>query len=117
MFLFEIKDSTVSITGYTGDEKEIIIPSHINDLPVVSIESCAFKGKCLESVSIPYTVKSIGYWAFYQNRISSLKLEEGLEIIKGGAFLCNPLKNFTLPDSVKSIGWGAFPKCKLFLNK
>lgn len=66
-------DGSCTIIGYTGDIKEIIIPSSINGLNVTSIGANAFNGIAtkgnvmkvkLTSVVVPNTVTSIQVLAF-----------------------------------------------------
>src|SRR5699024_9360656 len=56
------------ITDYLGYEQEIEIPSRIGIYPVKGIESEAFKGKGLSSVTIPDTITFIGGDAFVDNQ-------------------------------------------------
>ena len=54
----------IAITGYTGDEEAVTIPSTINGLPVTTIGVAAFENCRLTSVLIPNSVTSIGDYAF-----------------------------------------------------
>ena len=59
-------DNTITITGYTGDGGDVVIPDTINSLPVISIGNAAFWFcTSLTSVTIPNSVTSIGADAFY----------------------------------------------------
>ena len=63
--VFELQDGTYTVNGYTGKEKEIIIPSKYKGLPVTAIASNAFKGyTALTSITIPESMKHIGETAF-----------------------------------------------------
>jgi hypothetical protein len=87
----EIDENTVEITGYTGSDTKITIPSVIDGKKVTSIgESAFWYCTSLTSINIPNSVKSIGDWAFYS---------------------CDSLTSITIPNSVKSIGEGAFDSC------
>ena len=61
----ENDDGTVTITGYTYSNEEIIIPAEIDGKSVTKIGNCAF-ANCyyLTSVIIPENVVSIGWSAF-----------------------------------------------------
>ncbi len=87
-FTYEIIDGKVTITGYTGSDTEVIIPSTIEGYPVISIGGGAFRNcDSLTSVTIPDSVTSIGNSAFSY---------------------CDSLTSVTIPDSVTSIGDSAF---------
>ncbi len=90
-FTYIQKDGTITVTGYTGDEKQITVPSVIDDLPVTAIADRAFAGNSkLTSVSIPEGVINVGWFAFSG---------------------CVGMKNLMLPSSVKVIEYGAFENC------
>jgi hypothetical protein len=60
-FKVEVANGAVTITGYTGDGGNVVIPSRIRGFPVTGIGELAFSGCIgLTSVSIPAGVTSIG---------------------------------------------------------
>jgi hypothetical protein len=63
-FQITTANGQVTITGYTGTERNVRIPSQINGLPVTSIGDSAFAGNILTSVTIPNSVTFIGGRAF-----------------------------------------------------
>ena len=72
----------------------------------------------LKTVTIPGTVKSIGYWAFRNcGNLVSVSLGEGIESIDRGAFAeCKKLTSITIPGSVTVLGsenntTGVFENC------
>ena len=79
------------ITGYVGKGTSLIIPSVIDGYTVSAIGDEAFKGLKITSVSIPSTVKSIGWFSFSD---------------------CISLTAAVIPDSVTSIGYEAFSGAK-----
>ena len=82
---------TVTVTGYSGTDTAISIPSTIRNMPVTAIADKAFYGrKELTAITIPNTVTTIGNRAFYQ---------------------CSGLVRMTLPDSVTKLGSYAFARC------
>jgi hypothetical protein len=107
-FETETVNGTVTITGYTGDEKYIHIPERIYNRAVTAIGDFAFAEKQLTGVSIPYGVTSIGEGAFYGNRIKGVAIPSGVTSIGTAAFSNNEIKNVVIPNTVTAIGAGAF---------
>lgn len=67
----------------------------------------------LTSITIPNSVRSIGFGAFYNcGRLTSIDLPEGLEEIESSAFAhCSSLTSVVIPASVTSFGARAFDWC------
>lgn len=67
----------------------------------------------LETVSLPSTLKKIGYGAFVEcDNLREINLSEGLTSIGDYAFYkCFKLSNIILPDGLTSIGERAFSNC------
>jgi hypothetical protein len=86
-FLYEIKDGKAIITGYTGNETDIVIPAKIDG----------------------YTVDGIGESAFSKSKLTSVIISEGIRKIDWFAFYTVPsLARITLPTSIEEIGYAAF---------
>ena len=52
-----------------------------------------------------YTVKSIGYMAFINSGVTSVKVEEGVEFVDNFAFMsCGQLTSITLPSTITHFG-------------
>jgi hypothetical protein len=83
-------DGTCTITGYSGPEGVLTIPSTINGLTVISIADNAFQGDSVTNVTVPDSVTSIGVQAFIS---------------------CGSLTNVTVGSGVSSIGDQAFANC------
>lgn len=82
----------VEITQYTGDDKEVVVPSMIEGYVVTSIGSFAFDGcKNLTSVTIGDGVTRIRHEAFWN---------------------CFNLMSVTIPYSITSIGDAVFECCE-----
>ena len=88
---FELtNDNTAKITGYSGKETDIVIPSEIEG----------------------YSVVAIGGFAS-NNTLTSVKISEGITEIKSAAFaMCTGLTSLSLPNSLLTIGWDSFDGCK-----
>jgi hypothetical protein len=69
-----IHKNTVTIIGYGGSSKTVVIPERINNLPVVAIGDFAFLGNQLTSVIIPNSVTAIGHGAFSDNQLTSVTI-------------------------------------------
>ena len=88
---YELNNSEVAISGYTGEDTEITIPSEIDGKKVTCIGYDAFTGcSSLESITIPEGVTYIRDFAFYG---------------------CDALKSIIIPGSVTDIGRYAFCEC------
>ncbi len=132
-----LSDTTIEITGYTGLDADLSIPSDLDGYTVTSIGREAF-AYCsnitsilipdsvisigdnafywcwnLNSVTIPDSVTYIGYYAFYGcDRLSEIWIPDSVTSIGGEAFYgCYSLTEVTIPKSVKSIGNNAFYWC------
>ena len=104
-----------TVVGYTGTEKDIVIPSKYSGLPVVAIAQEAFKGKgVIETVSIPDSVTSIGASAFYQcDELEAITIPAGITVINDSTFYkCESLESVTISGEITSIGASAFAFCE-----
>ncbi len=87
-FLYNLDGENAIITGYTGTEDQVVIPSIIDGYAVREIADNAFSSKQLKNVIITNGVAKIGWFSF-QN--------------------CPSLVSVTIPNSIESIGYSAFP--------
>ena len=110
----ENKDGGITITGYTGDETELVIPREIDGKGVTSIGDNAFRDcSSLTSIKIPAGVTSIGVSAFEEcYGLTSIEIPAGVTSIGGSAFeYCSGLTSIEIPAGVTSIGESAFEYC------
>ncbi|MDR0562755.1 MAG: leucine-rich repeat protein [Spirochaetaceae bacterium] len=108
------EDSSVRITGYTGNAPWLVIPERIQGFPVASIGWAAFRGcATLISVSIPPSVKFIGDYAFsWCNSLTAIRIPPSVASIgKAAFFYCASLTAVTIPNSVSSIENVTFSGC------
>ena len=105
-FDYRISDGVVTVTGYSGTDRETVtklsIPETVSGIAVTRIENSAFSGMtAVSTVSIPDTVEFIGLSAFKDMVITELKLPSSIQSIRAG-FLdgCENLKTITIPKSM-----------------
>ncbi|MCL2319754.1 MAG: leucine-rich repeat domain-containing protein [Treponema sp.] len=107
-FEYKKENKGLTITGYKGSDKKVVIPETINGVPVTRIGYQAFAYNQLTNVSIPNSVKEIDTGAFYQNQLASVTLPDSLTAIGDIAFGFNKITEIVVPDSVKTIGTDVF---------
>jgi hypothetical protein len=113
-FRYRENNRKMTITGYIGRVRDVVIPERINGLPVVAIGEDAFNiapKTYITSVVIPNSVETIGNYAFYKNQLTSVTLPNSLTSIGDGVFAENQLTSVVIPDSVETIGEKAFAHC------
>ena len=135
---------SVFITKHIGNSEEVVIPSEIEDLPVIQIKSNAFENSSVKNVVLPKTVTGIG-GAFknctslssvtlpqdselyiigqsaFENCTSlktiNLEVAEKLKTIEGKAFSnCSSIEEISLPKNLEEVGKFAFEKCTSLKN-
>ncbi|MHB8519228.1 MAG: leucine-rich repeat protein [Limisphaerales bacterium] len=103
-------DNTITITGYTGSDNAVLIPSLITGLPVTSIGDSAFESTSVTSVTIAASVLNIGDDAFDGcDTLTSVTIGTNVTNIGYGAFEnCPALTSITIPKGVTNIGAAPF---------
>jgi hypothetical protein len=81
----------LTITGYTGSRRDVVIPGNIGGKQVTIIGASAFKGKNLTSAVIPDSVREIMDEAFANNALQKVTLGGKLTRVGKGAFASNRL--------------------------
>ena len=91
-FLFATNaDNTITLTDYKGAGGDVVVPSHVSELPVVEIGTFAFLGcTALSSIELPDTL---------------------LRIARGAFNGCTNLSGIFIPAAVNSIEEMAFSWC------
>jgi uncharacterized repeat protein (TIGR02543 family) len=93
-FIFHSETNT--ITDYIGNNKDIMIPSEINGVPVIKIGYSAFLDNGLTSVTIPDSVTFIDERAFFYNDLSSIIIPSSVTIIGESAFKYNDFSSIEI---------------------
>lgn len=100
---------------YNNYEGDIVIPAEVNGYTVVAIDDYAFaretlkdSERCISSISIPATVKTIGEWAFYRcELLKSITIPASVERIGSKAFSGSGIETFTIEDGDKALTVGS----------
>lgn len=109
---FALLDNEVKITGYLGNDKNVVIPSTIYGVPVTKVDLSWRHGfREVETLEYPGTVKEIKNNSVSEN-LKSVTLHWGTEIIGGSAFSGTSISSIKLPSTVKEIEGSAFYDCK-----
>lgn len=96
-FSYEIQNEKVVITGYTGSDKNLIIPAEIDNKSVLKIENNALRdNKTLTSVTISEGIEDIGESTFEN---------------------CTSLATITLPKTITHIGKNAIFNTAYYNNE
>jgi len=112
-FGYEIINGEVTISEYTGEELDVVVPEMIEDCPVRIIDDSAFEYSGITSIVLPETVRLIGVYSLSDcDSLESIILPEGLEHIGYGAFWgCDVLTKVYIPESVTVIEEEVFYDC------
>jgi len=120
----------VVIKKYEGTSKDVIIPSSIEDFPIVEVDMSNtdiisvvlpdsvtyfdFKYcENLKKIVFPKDLKTIPSQCFYYcKELKEITLPQGLVKISSKTFSNSGLESIVIPDSVKMIDYGAFEKCE-----
>ena len=111
---YTVTDNQATITGYSGDGGEVVIPAEVDGVAVVKVGESCFEGNTsVTSITIPDSVTSIGDYAFYNcTSLPSITIPDSVTSIGFGTFAnCTSFTSVTIPDSVTSIGEYAFSRC------
>ena len=111
---YTVSDNQATITGYSGDGGEVVIPAELDGVAVVKVGESCFEGNTsVTSITIPDSVTSIEDYAFYNcTSLPSITIPDSVTSIGFGTFAnCTSFTSVTIPDSVTSIGEYAFYNC------
>ena len=100
IYLTEVPDGMILGAGLTS----VKLNSNINRIGRNAFEDNNITG----TLTIPSTVKEIGSLAFLQNEITTLNLQNGLEVMGYDSFYHNMISSVVIPSTVKDIGRYSF---------
>ena len=131
-----LDDESIEIIDYHGTERNIRIPTVIDDREVSSIGEGAFEGRTelltvqlggfvrrisdsafagcstMSEIVIPQSVREIGNYAFYKCMLlDEISLPSGLTYLGKGAFSSSGIVSFDLPDGITAISDELFSFC------
>lgn len=107
------------VSGYNGNDTDVIIPDEYEGKKVVRIAGSAFFGnENITSVKLGTNVKNIGAAAFAGcTSLKSAELGDALASLDAAAFFgCSELVKVTLPQKLGSIGVDCFAGCESLEN-
>ena len=101
------------VRTYMGSSATVNIPADIGGVPINEIENYAFQANSkVKSVTIPKSVISIGYEAFYNcTALQSVTFENDSRLITIGSsafYGCSSLKTITLPKGLTALPYNLF---------
>ncbi len=107
-------DGTFCVSGYTGDEAEVVIPETYGSGIITVLGDKLFSGhKEITSVRIPDTVTNMGEFIFDGcENLRHIELPSELECLWGYTFVRSGIEEITLPDKLVTLPPFAFKDCK-----
>ncbi len=100
-FYYSIYDSYIVIDYYFGDETEVVIPSEIDGMPVITLGTAAFENSNAQKVTVPATIKNFGDNAFGQSdgKSRTIICEAGSEAEK---YAVDNNLNYEIEEEIKT---------------
>lgn len=88
--------------------QQVIIGEGITNIPAWAFAMY----ENLRSISLPSTLKYIGWSCLEETNLWNVSLPEGVETIEAYAFMMTPIKSICIPSTVTEIGERAFGYCE-----
>ena len=111
---YTVSGDNVTVTGYNGTKKTVVVPAVLGTKSVVAIGARAFYNKTsITKITLPAGIKTLGDGAFENCvKISSFVIPSGVTSIGEGCFRgCRKLAEITVPDGVTSVSPYCFADC------
>ncbi len=105
-FSYEESEEGIVLTGYSGEDTELVIPEKIDGKRVIAIGKQAFEGnRTLTAVTLPDSIMTIDAYAFHGcTSLAEISLPEQTSTIDGAAFYqCSGLSSITILHPTCSI--------------
>lgn len=88
---YTVIDGKATVTGFSGEPENLVIPPELDGAPVTEIRDNAFyKCTSLKTITLPEGLEKMGHHCFFE---------------------CTSLEKITIPDSTAEIGMGCFDGC------
>ena len=111
-YAFKVINGACTLVAYTGSATEITLPENCNGENYAIGANVFRNNTTITGVTIPNSVTSIGYCAFYGcTGLTGVTIPNSVTNIGSGAFYRSGLTSVTIGNSVTSIGESAFSKC------
>ena len=86
-FRWTENENGITITGYRGDDPQVVIPAAIDGRAVTTIAAGAFQNIAMEEVVFPASLMAVEDGAFQNCGLSVLTLFDNIETVGDGAFV------------------------------
>ena len=119
MIKYKLINNEYEVNGCETDAINVIIPKTHLGKKITSIDNYSFYNcTSLTNISIPASVKSIGYNTFENcTSLTSITIPNRVTRIDNGAFCnCTSLTSITIPDGIESIDNYSFCNCASLTN-
>lgn len=105
---------TYTLTEFVSDDKKVILPSHFEGKPIITIAEKTFYQSDYIEITIPNTYRFINDSAFANsNKLVNVNMSN--RVIKFGEYVfqnCKSLKSFIFPVNINEINHGFFEGCE-----
>lgn len=109
-----------NLTGFSSKYKsliekptDIIIPSTINGVEIISIGDLAFKNsRDFSRLVIPDSITNIGEYAFENTGLTQLSIPDSVTAIGKYAFIYSSIESIDIGNSITTLATGTFYECR-----
>lgn len=103
----------IKILEYIGKDKNVEIPEEIKGRKVIEVGFGAFENKGIDSIKISKNITKIDIAAFKENNITKLEIPDNVKVVGDSAFQDNLISEVKLSESMELIDGQTFDKNKL----